>query len=341
MPDPPGPDVEGLQPVVGPVLLDHEHPLQSHQNVGLRLDVAVVEHGARLARGHLIRARFARPDGQLAGNRHTVVALPVRVHERMIHAVEMDGVRQVMRVFERHPQGVAGFDANDRGRRAQPDVRPVGLEIFRGHAARLGRKHPQPGLDAGRNGIGRKRRRIVGRATVQLDDFQPQVNVIRVAVAVRVVFLDQRIRRQPGLHERLRRNVVRPAHERRDFRGIVGRADRRGYDPHAVDRLFRTPLGMLVGTERLGCKRREIPTRRGRAIGCFPEQAEGRITHRTGQPRPREAVHCGEHEADDEQPTQQGATYPHGSPVRFSEAAGFCTRRFRTSVRHDYPSSRG
>ncbi len=48
--------VECLHPVVWPILFDDEHPLESHMDMMLRLDMTVVKHGAGLPGSHLERA---------------------------------------------------------------------------------------------------------------------------------------------------------------------------------------------------------------------------------------------------------------------------------------------
>ena len=51
-----GPDIERLEPVIRPVVLNHEHSLEPHQNMDMGLDVAVIKHRSGLTRGHFIGA---------------------------------------------------------------------------------------------------------------------------------------------------------------------------------------------------------------------------------------------------------------------------------------------
>ena len=106
--------VERLQPVVGAILLNHKKPLQTHHDVNVGLNMAVVEHGARLSRFEIVGSRASRHDRYFAGDWHTIVAFSIGVQKRMIHSVEVQGMRHVVAVFQGNKYLIAPLHSNGR-----------------------------------------------------------------------------------------------------------------------------------------------------------------------------------------------------------------------------------
>ena len=109
-----GANVEGLQPVVRPVFLDNEQSLQSHHDMYVGLDMAMIKHGATLTRLQVIGTCATGQHRFLAGQRGTVVAFTLRIDEWMVYSVKVNRVRHVMTVFQGDFYSVALFNANRR-----------------------------------------------------------------------------------------------------------------------------------------------------------------------------------------------------------------------------------
>ena len=139
----------------------------------------------------------------------------------MVNAVEVDGMGQIVGVLQGYPKRIALLYANHRRRSAQGRMCPLALKIFSRHAARFWRKNPQPGLDTGRNGVGRKRGGIIRRVPVQFYDFKPDMNLVRVAIPVPVILFHYGIGCQPGLHQGMRTDIIRSFDKGRNFGRIV------------------------------------------------------------------------------------------------------------------------
>ena len=79
----------------------------------------MVKHCTGLARVNIIGAAFTRHQRQLTGLRHAVVAVAIGIHKRVIHTVQMDGMRHVMSILEGDLNLIPLLYTNNRGRRAQ------------------------------------------------------------------------------------------------------------------------------------------------------------------------------------------------------------------------------
>ncbi len=190
------PDIEGLHPVVGAVLFDHQHSLQSHQNMRVRLHVTMVERGTRLPRLQPVCPCLAGHGRMFTEYWYAVVAFAGRRLKRMIGAVKMNRVWQVMPVFQREVHGVALLDTDYRRRQAYHAVDFGRLEICRRHTPCFRRENPQSRGNAGCDLEFRHDARVVGRLPVQFHQLEPDTNDVRIAIAVQVVVLLDRVERQ-------------------------------------------------------------------------------------------------------------------------------------------------
>ena len=140
----------------------------------------------------------------------------------MVDAVQMDGMRHVVRVFEGDIDLVALLDPDGRARCTQQGIGLHRLEVFSGHAHRFGRKNPQARANARRDLILGHGVRAVRRAAVQFGHLQTDMNLVRIPVAVEIPTHDHGIGRQSGLHQGRRRHLVRPLHSSGNEIRIVG-----------------------------------------------------------------------------------------------------------------------
>src|SRR5262245_60958468 len=116
-------DIQRLHPIVRTIFLDDKHALQTHVNMMLRLDVTMIEHSAWLSWGHLestalswlyfsmasvkrwvlgknVRATLARHHRQFTCFRYAVVSMVFMMRVRMIDAMKMNRMREVVRVLQ-------------------------------------------------------------------------------------------------------------------------------------------------------------------------------------------------------------------------------------------------
>ena len=76
--------------------------MQSHENMHLGLDMAVIKHGPGLTWSHFIRSTLTRSDRHFTRNRDAVIALPGGIDEGMVNSVEMYRMRQIVGIFQGH-----------------------------------------------------------------------------------------------------------------------------------------------------------------------------------------------------------------------------------------------
>src|ERR671915_1626325 len=206
----------------------------------------------------------------LAGLGHAIIA-HIAVHgmieiKRMINAVQMDRVGQIVRVVQDYLDLVTLFDTNDGCR--QPQHR-IGLDIdkaFSGHPARLRRKDPEPWLDAGSNRITRHRIGHIRRAAVELHDLEPDMHLVRIAIAIQIIPHNYSIWGEVGMHHRLHGYVVGTLDKGCHLIRIIRTTDRRFLYGYALDDLFFTPLGTPLRTEGFGLTEIDLLTCRRRLI---------------------------------------------------------------------------
>ncbi len=187
--------------IVGPVGLDDDHAGEAHQRMDVVLHVAVIPVGARRLRHEAVGELPPRRDRALGHVRHAVHGVVLR------HPVEMDGVRQVMRVVQRHIDDVALLDPDGRARQPRR----------RAHRAAERREHPEGDVLA----------RI--DFFLDFDDLEVDVDLVGVAVAVEIVAeLDRvgvgaRDRRHLGIHAGALRRAARQIGRRQPVGAGIGR----------------------------------------------------------------------------------------------------------------------
>ena len=191
------------------------------------LYVAMVEHGARMTGRQLIGAGEARHDRNFAGDRHTVIALAIDIDKAVIRSMQMEGVRHVVAILERDAHLIALFDADRRRRQAKRGSRALRLEIFYRHADKLRREHPQTGLNAWRDVILGDWIRRQRRTAIEFRDFETNMNLIRVAIAVKVTPFYHGVGGQSAGEQGVVADIIGALHERGHRERIV-RYARRG-----------------------------------------------------------------------------------------------------------------
>ena len=92
--------IKCLHPVVWAVFLDNEQTCKPHWNMGVRLDMAMVIHRARLARFDHVSLGLPRHHVHLGGLSDTIVTFATMVHVRMVYAMQMNGMWEIMCVFK-------------------------------------------------------------------------------------------------------------------------------------------------------------------------------------------------------------------------------------------------
>src|SRR5690606_6843680 len=148
---------------------------------------------------------------------YTVVAFAAVIHEGMVDAVKMYRVGKIMGIFDHQPDHVALFDTYRVVRHADERSSFYAGKAPRRHITAFRSEDPEAGLDSGGDIEGWDNAGKIRRVSIQLDDFEFDDDMVGVSVAIHVVRLGNRVRRQVGrVHDRLHGDVVGPLYESGD-----------------------------------------------------------------------------------------------------------------------------
>ena len=240
----------------------------------LWLHMTVIKHGAGLPGCHIISTAFTGHDHLFTYPGDAVIAFAQGILVGMVNAVKMDGVGHVMGVFKGDPELVALFDPDHGRRQAQHFIRLDAFEINRGHPSLFRGEYPEPGLDAGGDGIGRDKLFHIRRMAVQLGYFQANMDIVGVAVIVDIIFLDNSIGGKLCTHQCGHRYVVRSHDEGGYFRGVIRLAQAGFLHPDSFEQLFCAPVPVYRRTDLFGLKRQGRLALWRRVISALAEYIE-------------------------------------------------------------------
>ena len=106
-----------------------------------------------------------------------------------------------MRILKSNTNAVALLHTNRRRRQPQRIARLVRTEVLHGHADQLGREHPEAGANSGCDLIARNRALSNCGAAVELGDFEADMDLIGIAIAIEVAALHYSIGRQSAAQQ--------------------------------------------------------------------------------------------------------------------------------------------